>query len=116
MLIPLLFMGGVIGRLFSEFAVTLAVTIVISAMVSLTLVPMMCARMLRRKAEGGPSRFEQVSERLFDRTLAAYERGLRWVLGHQPLTLVVAVVTVVPDRDPVHRRYPKGCSRCRTSG
>ncbi|MGO9717107.1 MAG: efflux RND transporter permease subunit [Steroidobacteraceae bacterium] len=94
-LIPLLFMGGVIGRLFSEFAVTLAVTIVISAVVSLTLVPMMCARILRRKADRRPSRFEQVSERLFDRTLAAYERGLRWVLGHQPLTLAVAVVTVV---------------------
>ena len=80
-LIPLLFMGGVIGRLFSEFAVTLAVTIVISAVVSLTLVPMMCARILRRKAERSPSRFEQISEGLFDRTLAAYERGLNWVLA-----------------------------------
>ena len=66
-LIPLLFMGGVIGRLFSEFAVTLAVTIVISAIVSLTLVPMLCARMLRRKAERQPSRFERISEGLFDR-------------------------------------------------
>ena len=94
-LIPLLFMGGVIGRLFSEFAVTLAVTIVISAVVSLTLVPMMCARILRRKAERKPSRFEQISEGLFDRTLAAYERGLKWVLGHQTLTLGVATVTVV---------------------
>jgi multidrug efflux pump len=94
-LIPLLFMGGVIGRLFSEFAVTLAVTIVISAVVSLTLVPMLCARIMRRKAERKPSRFEQVSEGLFDRTLAAYEKGLRWVLDHQRLTLAVAVVTVV---------------------
>ena len=94
-LIPLLFMGGVIGRLFSEFAVTLAVTIVISAIVSLTLVPMMCARILRRKAERRPSRFEQISEGLFDRTLSAYERGLRWVLAHQPLTLVVATATVI---------------------
>ncbi|MGO9717742.1 MAG: efflux RND transporter permease subunit [Steroidobacteraceae bacterium] len=94
-LIPLLFMGGVIGRLFSEFAVTLAVTIVISAVVSLTLVPMMCARILRRKAERRPSRFEQISERLFDRTLAAYERGLRWVLRHQPLTLAVATLTFI---------------------
>ena len=84
-------MGGVIGRLFSEFAVTLAVTIVLSAVVSLTLVPMMCARILRRKAERRPSRFEQISERVFDRTLAAYEHGLRWVLGHQTLTLVVAM-------------------------
>jgi multidrug efflux pump len=94
-LIPLLFMGGVIGRLFSEFAVTLAVTIVLSAVVSLTLVPMMCARILRRKAERTPSRFERISEGLFDRTLAAYERGLTWVLRHQSLTLTVAVVTVL---------------------
>jgi multidrug efflux pump len=94
-LIPLLFMGGVIGRLFSEFAVTLAVTIVISAVVSLTLVPMMCSRILRRKAERSPSRFEQISEGLFDRTLGAYERGLRWVLKHQGLTLVVATLTVL---------------------
>ena len=93
-LIPLLFMGGVIGRLFSEFAVTLAITIVISAVVSLTLVPMLCARILRRKAERSPSRFEQISESLFDKTLAAYERGLAWVLRHQRLTLIVATITV----------------------
>ncbi|MCG5072007.1 efflux RND transporter permease subunit [Paraburkholderia tagetis] len=94
-LIPLLFMGGVIGRLFSEFAVTLAVTIVLSAVVSLTVVPMMCARILRAQAERHPSRFERVSEGLFNKTLDAYERGLRWVLDHQTLTLVVAVITVV---------------------
>ncbi|MFD1554928.1 efflux RND transporter permease subunit [Paraburkholderia silviterrae] len=93
-LIPLLFMGGVIGRLFSEFAVTLAVTIVLSAVVSLTVVPMMCARILRAQAERHPSRFERISEGLFNKTLDAYERGLRWVLDHQTLTLVVAVVTV----------------------
>src|SRR5580692_4292377 len=93
-LIPLLFMGGVIGRLFSEFAVTLAVTIVISAVVSLTVVPMLCARMLRAQAERHPSRFERISEGLFDRTLNAYERGLRWVLDHQMLTLVVALGTL----------------------
>jgi multidrug efflux pump len=94
-LIPLLFMGGVIGRLFSEFAVTLAVTIVISAVVSLTLVPMMCARILKRKAERSPSRFERISEGLFDKTLAAYERGLSWVLEHQGLTLIVATGTII---------------------
>ena len=93
-LIPLLFMGGVIGRLFSEFAVTLAVTIVLSAVVSLTLVPMMCSRILKRKAERSPSRFERISEGLFDKTLAAYESGLRWVLRHQRLTLIVAVITI----------------------
>jgi multidrug efflux pump len=93
-LIPLLFMGGVIGRLFSEFAVTLAITIVLSGIVSLTLVPMLCARMLRRQSERDPSRFERISEGLFNRTLGAYERGLRWVLRHQGLTLLVAIVTV----------------------
>src|SRR6202453_1361164 len=94
-LIPLLFMGGVIGRLFSEFAVTLAITITLSAVVSLTLVPMMCARILKRKAERRPSRFERISEGLFDRTLESYRGGLSWVLGHQPLTLVLATVTVI---------------------
>ncbi|TKC81465.1 multidrug transporter subunit MdtC [Trinickia terrae] len=94
-LIPLLFMGGVIGRLFSEFAITLAVTIVISAVVSLTVVPMMCARILRAQAERHPSRFERVSEGLFNKTLAAYERSLAWVLEHQTLTLFVALGTLV---------------------
>jgi multidrug efflux pump len=94
-LIPLLFMGGVIGRLFSEFAVTLAITIVLSGIVSLTLVPMLCARMLRRQADRHPSRFEQISEKAFDKTLGAYERGLRWVLRHQKLTLLVAAITLV---------------------
>jgi multidrug efflux pump len=84
----------VIGRLFSEFAITLAVTIVLSAVVSLTVVPMMCARILRAQAERHPSRFERISEGLFDKTLAAYERGLRWVLDHQTLTLFVALGTV----------------------
>ena len=93
-LIPLLFMGGVIGRLFSEFAVTLAVTILFSAVVSLTLVPMMCARILRRKSERHPSRFEEFSERAFDRLLAAYQRRLGWVLDHEALTLGVATLTV----------------------
>jgi multidrug efflux pump len=94
-LIPLLFMGGVIGRLFSEFAVTLAITIILSGVVSLTLVPMLCARMLRRQADRHPSRFEQISEGMFNKTLGSYERGLRWVLSHQRLTLAVAVVTLV---------------------
>jgi multidrug efflux pump len=94
-LIPLLFMGGVIGRLFSEFAVTLAVTIVISGVVSLTLVPMLCARLLRAKGDRHPSGFERISERLFDKTLAAYERGLRFVMARQTLTLIVFLGTLV---------------------
>ncbi|WP_277183220.1 efflux RND transporter permease subunit [Caballeronia sp. BR00000012568055] len=93
-LIPLLFMGGVIGRLFSEFAVTLAVTIVISAVVSLTVVPMMCARILRAQNDRKPSRFERMSEHVFDRTQHAYERGLVWVLDHQLLTMIIFVATV----------------------
>ena len=94
-LIPLLFMGGVIGRLFSEFAVTLAVTIVISGVVSLTLVPMLCARLLRAKGDRNPSRFERFSEKLFDKTLATYERGLHFVMARQTLTLIVFLGTLV---------------------
>ncbi|URX61681.1 efflux RND transporter permease subunit [Luteibacter anthropi] len=93
-LIPLLFMGGVIGRLFKEFAVTLAVTIVISGIVSLTLVPMLCARILRAQAQRQPSRFERISESLFDRLLGSYERGLRFVMARQTLTLLVFLGTV----------------------
>jgi len=93
-LIPLLFMGGVIGRLFSEFAVTLSIAIILSAVVSLTLVPMLCARMLRRQSERRPGWFELANERVFNRTLAAYDRGLCWVLRHQGLTLLVASLTV----------------------
>ena len=93
-LIPLLFMGGVIGRLFSEFAVTLAITIVISGVVSLTLVPMLCARILRSTAERKPSRFEQFSERWFNKLLGAYERGLNFVMARQTLTLVIFLGTL----------------------
>ncbi|WP_048877386.1 multidrug efflux RND transporter permease subunit [Acidocella aminolytica] len=90
-LIPLLFMGNVVGRLFSEFAVTLAVTIVISAVVSLTLVPMLCARVLHPASEEHPGHIARVAEAYFARVVAAYGRGLRWVLEHTRLTLGVAV-------------------------
>ena len=93
-LIPLLFMGGVIGRLFSEFAVTLAVTIVLSAVVSLTLVPMMCARILKAQHDRHPSRFERISEGLFDKLLDAYRRGLIVVMKHQTTTLLVFLATL----------------------
>ncbi len=93
-LIPLLFMGDVVGRLFHEFAITLAVTIVISAVVSLTLVPMMCARLLRHRPDSERSRFDLTAERLFDRTIHQYGRALNWVLDRQGATLVVAVVTL----------------------
>lgn len=92
-LIPLLFMGDVVGRLFREFAVTLAITILISAVVSLTLVPMMSARWLKPQAEEG-GRFGASVQRFFERVIARYDVWLQWVLRHQPLTLVVAVATL----------------------
>jgi multidrug efflux pump len=94
-LIPLLFMGDVVGRLFREFAITLSVTILISAVVSLTLTPMMCARLLRHTTKAEQGRSYRVSQELFDRTIAAYGRTLRWVLNHQQATLVVAVGTLI---------------------
>ncbi len=93
-LIPLLFMGDIVGRLFREFAVTLSVTILVSAVVSLTLTPMMAARLLRHKKPEDQSRFYRASERAFERVIAAYGRTLEWVLGHQTATLVVAVATL----------------------
>ena len=94
-LIPLLFMGDVVGRLFHEFAITLAVTIVISAIVSLTLVPMMCAKLLRHSPPAGSHSFEARTRAFFDRVIAQYGRALTVVLDHQRLTLFVAVLTVV---------------------
>jgi multidrug efflux pump len=94
-LIPLLFMGDIVGRLFREFAVTLSVTILVSAAVSLSLTPMMCARLLKHQPLSEQSRFAQAAERVFERILDFYRRTLETVLAHQPLTLVVAVVTLV---------------------
>ncbi|HZS12224.1 MAG TPA: efflux RND transporter permease subunit, partial [Nitrospirales bacterium] len=94
-LIPLLFMGEVVGRLFREFAITLGVTILISAAVSLSLTPMMCARLLRRQAPSEQSAFYRASQRIFDRTIAAYGRTLRTVLEHQPAVLLIAIGTLV---------------------
>jgi multidrug efflux pump len=93
-LIPLLFMADVVGRLFREFAITLGITILISAVVSLTLTPMMCARLLRHTPPERQGRLYRWSERAFDRIIAAYGSSLRWVLGHQPATLAVAVATL----------------------
>jgi multidrug efflux pump len=94
-LIPLLFMGDVVGRLFREFAVTLAVTIILSAVVSLTLTPMMCSRILRRTPEEQQGRFYKASERVFQRVIAFYGRTLKFVLGYQTITLLVAAATLV---------------------
>jgi multidrug efflux pump len=93
-LIPLLFMGEVVGRLFREFAITLSVTILISAFVSLTLVPMMCGKILRREDEQGSTRFARVSRRAFDDLTRLYDSALVWVLDRQPLILLIFVATL----------------------
>jgi multidrug efflux pump len=94
-LIPLLFMGDVVGRLFREFAVTLSVTILVSAAVSLTLTPMMCARLLHHTPTSQQGRFYRKSEEIFQKIIDFYGRTLTWVLKHQTATLVVAAATLV---------------------
>ena len=93
-LIPLLFMGDVVGRLFHEFAITLAVTILISAVVSLTLVPMLCAKLVRHRPEAQRSRFDLRAERAFDWLVARYAAALDVVLDHEWLTLLVFAATL----------------------
>ncbi len=92
-LIPLLFMGDIVGRLFREFAVTLAVTILMSAVVSLTLTPMMAAKLLKHKAAEKRSRFYKKSEEFFEYVIAKYAVGVRFVLRHQTITLLVTAAT-----------------------
>jgi multidrug efflux pump len=94
-LIPLLFMGDVVGRLFREFAVTLAVTIIISAVVSLTLTPMMCSRILRHNPQEKQGRFYKASEHVFESMIGFYGRTLKVVLRFQTLTLLVALGTLI---------------------
>jgi multidrug efflux pump len=94
-LIPLLFMQEVVGRLFREFAITLTVTILISAVVSLTLVPMLCAKLLRHRPQASQGNFSRKSEEYFNRVISGYDRMLNWVLDRQPLTLLIAVITLV---------------------
>ena len=94
-LIPLLFMGDVVGRLFREFAITLAVAILISAVISLTLTPMMCSKMLRPHSAKQKDHFYIASGRFFDKVTDGYARLLRWVLKHQPATLLVTLLTLV---------------------
>ena len=94
-LIPLLFMGDIVGRLFREFAVTLAVTILVSAGVSLTLTPMMCAKLLKHRKAGEKGRFYEVTEDYYNRIIAFYGRSVKWVLKHQTATLLVTAATLV---------------------
>jgi len=92
--IPLLFMGGIVGRLFREFAVTVTVAVVMSAFVSLTLTPVMCARFLKRQAGHKRGRLDQMCEDAFDAVLRGYDRGLRWVFRHQFVTLLSTVALI----------------------
>jgi hydrophobe/amphiphile efflux-1 (HAE1) family protein len=93
--IPLLFMTGIVGRLFREFAITLSVTVIVSAIVSLTLTPMMCAMFLKPIAHEKQGKFFQITERFFEGMLRWYESGLKWVLRHRFSTLLVAIATLV---------------------
>jgi len=105
-LIPLLFMADIIGRLFREFAVTLSVTILVSAVVSLTLTPMMCAKLLRHRTAAEQSPLFRASERGFQAVIDAYGRTLAWVLRHQTATLLVALATVA-GTGVLYARIPK---------
>ncbi len=93
-LIPLLFMGDVVGRLFREFAITLGVAILLSALVSLTLTPMMCAKLLRHTTEEQRGRVYRATQGIWERVIEGYGRTLRWVLDRQPATLAVAIGTL----------------------
>ena len=93
--IPLLFMGGVVGRLFSEFSVTLSVAVIVSAVISLTLTPMMCGQFLRSASDQHPGHIARISEAEFDALLAGYRRSLDWTFRHQPLVLLVGAATLV---------------------
>ncbi len=93
-LIPLLFMGDIVGRLFRQFAITLSVAILVSAVVSLTVTPMMCAKLLRQEPAAGRSRIYRASEYAFERVIGLYATTLSWVLRHQPATLVVTAATL----------------------
>jgi hydrophobe/amphiphile efflux-1 (HAE1) family protein len=93
--IPLLFMPGIVGRLFQQFALTLSAAVAVSAAVSLTLTPMMCARLLKPEGHGKPSPLFRVTEACFDKVRLAYDCTLRWVLRHQTLTLWLTFATVL---------------------
>jgi len=92
--IPILLMGGIVGRLFREFAVTLSVAILVSLLISLTTTPMMCSRLLRQERPEEHNRFYRASEKVFDWVLSVYDRTLAWVLNHAALTLTVLLITI----------------------
>jgi hydrophobic/amphiphilic exporter-1 (mainly G- bacteria), HAE1 family len=93
--IPLMFMAGIIGRLFNEFAITIMVAIVVSGFVSLSLTPMLCSRLLKPHADQGHGKMYLYTERLFEGTLHAYEKSLAWVMKHRPVTLVFSAMILM---------------------
>ena len=105
--IPILLMGGIVGRLFREFAVTLSVAIGVSMVISLTTTPMMCAKLLRKHGEERHGRFFNTSERAFGWILSGYQRSLSWVLRHQPVTLAVTIATMAATI-LLYAKVPKG--------
>jgi HAE1 family hydrophobic/amphiphilic exporter-1 len=113
--IPVLFMGGILGRLLHEFAVTIGAAILVSGFVSLTLTPMLCSRFLRPPSSERHGRFYEVTERRFDDLLAGYERSLRWVMGHRRLTMATLLLLVVGTAWGFHV-VPKGFLPLEDSG
>jgi multidrug efflux pump len=105
--IPILLMGGIVGRLFREFAVTLSVAIAVSLLISLTATPMMCARLLRPQSKTSHGRLYRASEKAFDTILHGYERSLGWVLKHQRLTILVTLGTMAATIY-LYAKIPKG--------
>ena len=111
---PILLMGGMVGRLFREFAVTLSMAIGVSLLVSLTTTPMMCAAILKPR---NPARtFYRASERVFDWMHSGYDESLSWALRHPRFMILLTAVTVGGQHLPVHRSSRKGSSRSRTPG
>jgi hydrophobe/amphiphile efflux-1 (HAE1) family protein len=105
--IPLLFMGGIIGRLFREFAMTVTTAVLVSGFVSLTLTPVMCSRFLTRESAHGTNFISRWSERTFDWLIGGYDRGLKWVFRHQPLMLVITLGLIVVT-GVLYVEIPKG--------
>ncbi len=105
--IPLLFMGGIVGRLFREFAVTVTVAVLISAFVALTLTPVMCARFLGKESERRKGRVNRAAERFFERLVRGYDRGLRWVFRHQ-FSMLLATLALIVVTGALYLWIPKG--------
>src|SRR5262249_11523050 len=103
--IPVLFMGGLLGRLFREFAVTICVAILISGLVSITLTPMLCSRFLRHSKE--PNWLQRSTERFFDAMLHVYDKSLVWVLHHRPVMLLTFVAVLIAT-GYLYVKVPKG--------